>query len=903
MKIQKVNVLRGPNFWARFPVLEAWVDLGELKDRSSDEMPGFNERLMGWLPSLVEHRCSVGQRGGFFERLRRGTYLAHILEHVTIELQSLSGSDVGFGRARETNEPGVYKVAIEYQDEAHGQASLDAGHSLCLAAVRGDDFDVVATVQRLRCLFEENRLGPSTSAIVDAARRRGIPARRLNRGSLVQLGWGTKQRRVLAAETDRTSAIAESIAQDKELTRALLSRLGVPVPRGRAVTGAEDAWAAALEVGLPVVVKPQFGNHGRGVATDLSTRERVVAAYDAARAHGSDVIVETFAPGDDYRVLVVGGRVVAAAKREPAQVVGDGASCVRALVDAVNADPRRADGHAASLSRIDLDDETAIAVLAEQGHTTTSIPRAGERVLIRRNGNLSTGGTAKDVTERLHPEVVARSVEAARIVGLDIAGIDIVCRDIGRPLEEQAGAIVEVNAGPGLRMHLDPSVGTPRPVGQAIVDMMFPRGEIGRVPVVGVTGVNGKTTVTRFLGHLARESGHKVGMACTDGIYLGLRRLEAGDCAGPRSAEAVLAHPDVELAVLETARGGILRGGLGFDQCQVAVVTNIGDGDHLGLADVDTLDKLARVKRTLVEAVSAQGFAVLNALDPLVAAMAEHCPGEVIYFARDESSPVLAAHRAEGGRVVFEREGEVFIANGYASEGVLISIEDAPLTAGGRIGFQVENLLATAGAAWALGLDMDTVRAGMQSFASDTHMLPGRFNLMEIEGATVLVDYGHNSSALRALVEALGAFPHERRLAVYTAAGDRRDQDMIDQGRLLGQSFDAVYLFEDLYRRGRANGEIIGLIERGIASAGAERRTRVVERIEGARAATERALRAIQRGDLLVIQADVVDETMSFLRAVLESRLEHREVDLDAAIATAEGSLVKVGVRSDEGED
>ena len=501
MEFRKILALRGPNVWAKFPVLEAWVDLGDLKDSPSDELPGFNDRLKAWLPTLIEHRCSEGVRGGFFERLRRGTWQAHILEHVTIELQTLAGDDVSFGRARETSEDGVYKVAIEYLEEDLARACLAKGRELCLAAVHDRPFDVAAEVEALRSYAQKVRFGPSTGAIVEAARRRGIPIRRMTKDSMVMLGHGSRQRRIVASETDRTGAIAEAIAQDKDLTRELLRAVGVPVPEGRPVDDAEDAWAAAEELEGPVVVKPQFGNQGRGVATDLRTRDQVFAAFAAASEESSSIMVERFAPGADHRILVVGGKMVAASRREPAQVVGDGRSTIAELVAAVNRDPRRSDGHATALSKIALD-AIAKAVLSEQGYATESIPTAGARVLCRRNANLSTGGTAADVTDRVHPEVAARAIDAARVIGLDVAGVDIVALDVARPLEDQGGVIVEVNAGPGLRMHLEPSSGTPRAVGEAILDLMFPKGQDGRIPIASVTGVNGKTTTTRLIAHI-----------------------------------------------------------------------------------------------------------------------------------------------------------------------------------------------------------------------------------------------------------------------------------------------------------------------------------------------------------------------------------------------------------------
>lgn len=882
MEIRKVLTLRGPNVWANFPVLEAWVDLQELKDSPSHTIDGFNDRLMAWLPTMIEHRCGLGYRGGFFERLRTGTYMGHILEHVTLELSSLAGCEVGYGRARETSEEGVYKVAIEYLEEEFGKACLDAGFALCMAAVYDRPYDVAAEVKRLRSLYENVRLGPSTGSIVAAALARGIPARRLNRDSLVQLGYGSKQRRICAAETDRTSAIAETIAQDKELTRRLLSSIGVPVPEGRPVENAEDAWVAAEEIGVPVVVKPQYGNQGRGVATNLTTREQVVAAYAAARQEGRSIVVERYAPGADYRLLVVGDRVIAAARREPAQVIGDGVHTVKELVDIVNSDPRRGEDHATCLSKIPLD-EVSIAVLADQGYTVDSIPPAEAKVLIRRNANLSTGGAATDVTDEIHPEVAARAVDAAKMIGLDIAGVDMVSLDVSRPLEELRGVIVEVNAAPGLRMHLQPSSGTSRAVGEAIIATMFPEGQNGRIPICAVTGVNGKTTTTRFVSYLMASTGRKVGMTCTDGIYIDDRRVDKGDCSGPQSARSVLMNPSVDIAVLETARGGILRAGLGFDLCDVAVVTNIGEGDHLGLSDILTLEKLAQVKRCIVEAVRPDGYAVLNAEDPLVAAMAEKCPGKVTFFATQSDHEVVAQHRAAGGRAVLARDGQIVLCEG-AAETILTSLDQVPLTHGGRIGFQVENTLAAVAAAWCLGLPLDLLRDGIETFGADVKTVPGRFNLLEINGATVVIDYGHNASSLKALIATLDQFPHARRSVVYSAAGDRRDEDLIRQGELLGQAFDKVVLYEDHYLRGRASGEIMRLFREGVAKG---HRAREVQEIQGAVKSVETALAAVQPGELLVVQADVVDETVEYVFRQLAAGLPGRQVGLAEAVAMA----------------
>jgi cyanophycin synthetase len=871
MEFQKVLTLRGPNIWANFPVLETWVDLGRYNDACSSEIPGFNDRIKSWLPSLIEHRCSEGVRGGFFQRLERGTYPAHILEHLAIELQCLSGTDVGFGRARAIDDAaGLYRVIVEFEEEKLGHACLQAAREMLLAALNGQDYDIAAKLAELRLLSHEVRLGPSTRSIVEAARRRGIPVRRMNDQSLVQLGYGSRQRKIWTAETDHTSAIAEAIAKDKQLTRQALQTVGVPTPDGRTVTSAEDAWEAAQEIGVPVVVKPQDGNFGRGVATNLRTRDEIVKAYELARPEGSGVMVEKFAEGADFRLLIVGDKLVAAARREPAHVVGDGQHTIRQLVEIENQNPLRSDGHATPLSFLPLDG-LSLEVLASQGLAPESIPAAGQRVLIRRNANLSSGGTATDVTDFVHPEIAARAVDAAKAVGLDICGIDVVVRDISQPLENQGGVIVEVNAGPGLRMHLAPSSGTPRPVGEAIVDMMFGEGRTGRIPIVAVTGVNGKTTTTRLCAHIFRTIGRRVGMTNTEGIYFDGRRIESGDCSGPQSAQKVLANPLVDVAVLETARGGILRAGLGFDRCDVAVVTNIGAGDHLGVGGVNDLETLAKVKRVIVDVVPPHGSAVLNAADPLVAAMAEYCGGSVIYFALSPDHPLIQKHRAAGGHAVFVKRDFVVLAEGEV-EIPLAALAHVPLTHAGRIPFQVENVLAAAAAATALGVPRDAIRTALETFSPHLDGSPGRFNLLDVRGATVVVDYGHNTSALEAILGTLKNFPHSRRRALYSAAGDRRDCDLIELGQMLGDHFDEIILYEDRYVRGRTQGEIMRLMQQG-ASQG--KRVKHIEQIIGSIAAVERALATIEPGELLLLQPDEIDVTVDYLKQYLA---EHPEV-------------------------
>ncbi|MDZ4852687.1 MAG: cyanophycin synthetase [Pirellulaceae bacterium] len=881
MRILKVNKLRGPNIWANFPVLEAWVDLEEMQEISSDMIPGFNARLTSWLPSMIEHRCSVGERGGFFTRLTRGTYMAHILEHVAIELQTLAGVNVGYGKARASNVHGVYKVAVEYEDEQLGLACIDAGFELIQAAIQDSPYDIEAVVTKLRDLAHDVCLGPSTQAIVNAAKAQNIPWKRLNEGSLVQLGHGCKQRRICTAESDTTSAIAEAIAQDKDLTRKLLRAIGVPTPEGRPVESVEDACEAAEDIGFPVVLKPQYGNHGRGVATNLQNKEQVIAAYAAACEESQSIIVESHAPGDDYRLLVIGGKLVAVARREPAHVIGDGISTVQQLINIVNSDPRRSEGHSTVLSKISID-SVALGVLAEQGLSPDCVPAVERRVLIRRNANLSTGGTATDVTDLVHPDVARQAVEAARVIGLDIAGVDIVAQDITQPLQGQRAVVVEINAGPGLRMHIEPSVGKGRPVGESIVEMMFPDKSNGRIPIVGVTGVNGKTTTTRLIAHIIASTNKKVGMTCTDGIYVGGRRIDSGDCSGPQSARSVLMNPLVEAAVFETARGGILREGLGYDYCDVGVVTNIGEGDHLGIGDIETVEQLAKVKCCVVEAVAKTGHAVLKADDPWVSEMADKCRGGVAFFAIDGEHELLLKKRAEGGRVAFVRDNAVMLAEGQ-NEFPLLSLDRIPLTHHGRIDFQVENVLAATAACWTLGMPCEQIRIGLESFSAHMDKVPGRFNLVELNGATIIVDYGHNPSSLQAIVQAISHFPHARRTVIYSAAGDRRDIDMIRQGEILAGAFDRVVLYEDAYLRGREPGEITRLFRQGLDAGG---RVKEVFAVPGWKKAVDQALAMIQPGELVVMQADAIDETMQYLQQKLEHQSLGREIDFATAIGT-----------------
>ncbi|WP_313030705.1 cyanophycin synthetase [Massilia alkalitolerans] len=710
IKFLRVTHLRGPNIWTYRPVIEAWLDIGELEDFPSNTLPGFTERLTAWLPGLVEHRCGVGSRGGFLERLRDGTWAGHILEHIVLELQNMAGMKTGFGKTRSTGQRGVYKMAFRTRDEIVGRAALEAGHRLIMAAINDTPFDMAATVQGLTELVDRYCLGPSTAHIVDAATDRRIPSIRLTEGNLVQLGHGAAQRRIWTAETDRTSAIGEGIASDKDLTKTLLASCGVPVPEGALVRSAEEAWEEAQDIGLPVVVKPVDGNHGRGVTLNLMSEAEVTAAYAIAAEAGdsSAVLVERFIPGNEHRLLVVGREVVAAASGESLWVTGDGRQTVLQLCDSqINTDPRRGESEEHPLGRVNPHDSEIMLDLKRQGLTPDSRPQAGQKVLIQVNGNV-----ADDVTDLVHPSVAHAAALAARIVGLDIAGIDLVCEDISRPLEEQRGAIIEVNSSPGLLAHIKPASGQPRNVGKAIVDHLFAQEETGRIPVVGVTGTLGTSLIARLVGCLVHITGKHVGVANGEGLYLDARQVSNRDSTGFEAGQRLLINRTVQTAVFESNARSILSAGLPYDRCLVGIVT-----DMEGLADVaefhiNDQDALRNVIRSQVDVVLSEGTAVLNAANEQVAALAELSDGRVIFYALDENNPTVANHRAQGERVVFVRDNRIVLAEGFDTEDVLLDLARIPPATVKH----PDSVLAAVAAAWALGVPSDLICGGLRAF-------------------------------------------------------------------------------------------------------------------------------------------------------------------------------------------
>jgi cyanophycin synthetase len=709
MEFLKILSLRGPNIWASRPVLEVWLDIGVLEDAPFQTIPGFYERLTDWLPSLVEPRCGMAERGGFLQQLREGTWSGHILEHVTIELQNLAGMQTGFGKTLGTPVRGVYKVMVPSRNEQVSRAALHAARDLILAAMNNQPYDVAATLTKLHVLVDTLCLGPSTACIVDAATDRCIPSIRLTEGNLVQLGYGARQHRIWTAESDRVSAIAESISKDKTLTKTFLQAYGVPVPVGRIVTSPEDAWKAAEEIGVPVVVKPSDGNHGCGVSTELMTREEVETAYAFAIEQGREVIVERFIRGNEHRLLMVGGRLVAAIRGESVSLLADGCSSIRKLIaEQINTDPRRGIGEDFPLSLVDLDDdEASLFEICRQGYTPDSIPSSGSQVWIQRNGNMMD-----DVTDLVHPEVVSLVAFAVHLIGLDIAGVDLVAEDISRPLAEQDGAIIEINAGPGLLMHLKPGSGQPRPVGRAIVDSLFSDHEDGRIPVIGICGTHGKAQVARIVAGLLKLAGLHVGIASRDGLSFDKRVVDKNDCANRTSAQKVLINRSVEAAVLENSVEMILSEGLGYDRCQVGIVTNIEPARHFGRYFLETDEQVCNVLRTQIDVVLREGVAVLNGSDPLVVELARHCAGAVIFFAATDPLPAVTEHLNLGGRAVLVRDGGIVLSQG-GMDRVVLMFAEMPMASKGCNQAQLENILAAVAATWALGVSMEIIRAGI----------------------------------------------------------------------------------------------------------------------------------------------------------------------------------------------
>ncbi len=816
MKIESIKSIPGPNVYTDEPVLVATLDLEDLADTASDEIDGFVDRLLALLPGLHEHHCSPGHPGGFVERLRRGTYMGHIVEHIALELSGHAGIEVGFGKTRYAGTPGRYNVVVEYKAEHAMKHLVRAAVEIVEAVRNGVPFDLEACFRTAHEIIEDTELGPSTLAIVEAARKRNIPVRRLNDASLIQLGYGRYRRLIEATVTNHTNMIAVDIAQDKALTKALLGEASIPVPHGTVVRSAEEAVSALGELSPPLVVKPLDGNQGKGVSMELRTEEDIRRAFETASRFCDQVLVEEQLMGQDYRVLVVNGTMVAAAERRPAHVTGDGKHTVQELIELTNLDPRRGEGHRKCLTRINVDDVTTACLLAA-GKCLESVPATGEIVVLRDNANLSTGGTATDVTDIVHPEVRSLCERAARLIGLDVCGIDLVMPDISKA-PAPGGGIVELNAAPGIRMHQSPSCGTPRDVGGAIVDMLYPPGVPSRIPIIAITGTNGKTTTARLIRHIMASRGLTVGMTSTDGIYIGDQRIATGDMSGPRSARSVLSDPAVDIAVLETARGGIVRNGLGYDEADIGIITNI-EPDHIGQDGIESVDDLVHIKALVAEHVRDGGALVLNADNRHAAGMVKrrrvHAHRKtVIYYSMDADNPIVFDHIVSGGTAVTAVDGWIVLHRGPASSEAVVEIGTLPFALCGIAEFHVANCMAAVAAAVAHGVPTDRIAEAVRTFSPADN--PGRTNLFRIGEGYVMVDYGHNPDSFNALVRMANRFNGRKVTGVVAVPGDRADSVVEEAAACLAGNFDRIILKEDGDLRGRASGEVALMLYRTI---------------------------------------------------------------------------------------
>lgn len=858
MKIREIRAMRGPNYWSirRHKLIVMKLDLMEMEELPTNKISGFAERLEAMFPTMYAHECSEGCPGGFFKRVKEGTWMGHVVEHIALEIQTLAGMDVGFGRTRSTSEHGVYNVVFTYMEEKAGLYAARAAVRITEALAANENYNLEEDLQNMREIREDERLGPSTGSIVEEAQARGIPWIRLNRHSLVMLGYGVNQKRIQATVTSNTSSIAVEIACDKEDTKNLLEAANIPVPKGKIIYDEEDLTRAIEYINYPVVIKPINGNHGRGATINIRNWEDAKEALAVAKKISRGVICEKYITGFDHRVLVIDYKFVAAAKRTPAQVIGDGVLSIQQLIDEVNKDPRRGYGHEKVLTSIKVDEMT-LAILEEKGLKLDSVLKKDEIIYLKSTANISTGGTATDITDLVHPHNVFMAERIARIVGLDICGIDIMTDDISEPVEATGGAILEVNAAPGFRMHLAPTDGLPRNVAEPVIDMLFPPGSNIRIPIIAVTGTNGKTTTTRLIAHMAKTAGHKVGFTTTDGIYIQNIMMQRGDCTGPASTEFVLKDPTVDFAVLECARGGILRAGLGFGQCDIGVVTNIA-ADHLGLKDINTLEDMARVKSIVVEAVMPSGYALLNADDENVSNMAKGVNCKIAYFSMDEKNPLVKMHCEKGGLAAIAENGYITICKGNWKIRVE-KIVNIPLTFRGKAIFMIQNILPAVLSGFIRNFKIEDIRLALETFIPSPVQTPGRMNMFEFKKFNVMVDYAHNPAGFQAIGRFLEKIDAKPKIGIIAGVGDRRDEDIILLGTLAAKMFDEVVIRQDRNLRGRSENEIIDLMLKGIHSIDENKKIKV---IPSEPEAIDYAFKNAKKGSFIVICSDVVPDAL-----------------------------------------
>jgi len=817
MKIVEIKVLKGPNYWSvrRTKLIQMKLDLEEMEQRPTNSIDGFRQRLEAMFPTMIEHRCSVGTRGGFFERVEEGTWMGHVIEHIALEIQTLAGMDVGFGRTRTANEKeGVYYVCFTYMEEDAGVYAARAAVRIAQALTDNTVYDLNEDIQKLREIREDTRLGPSTGCIVDEAAKRNIPYIRLNKQSLVQLGYGVYQKRIRATIASTTSNIAVDIACDKEETKLLLEAAEIPVPRGTVIRTEAGLDEAIQKFGYPLVLKPIDGNHGKGNTTNITNREQAIKAFEAAKQYGRNVIVERFITGYDFRCLVINNKFICAALRTPASVVGDGVHNIQWLIDETNKDPRRGYGHEKVLTQITIDQFTQ-KMLDDANITLETIPAKGERVLLKPTANLSTGGTSTDVTDEVHPTNVFMFERIAKIIGLDICGIDVMATDLRTPVNENGGAILEVNAAPGFRMHIEPAEGLARNVAEPVIDMLFPKGSVGRIPIIAVTGTNGKTTTTRLTAHIAKSAGKKVGYTTSDGVYIQNQLMMKGDCTGPISSTFVLKDPTVDFAVLECARGGILKSGLAFQNCDIGIVTNVA-ADHIGLGGIYTVEQMAKVKAVVPETVFPHGFAILNAEDDLVYAMKNDLKCNIGLFSMDENNLRIKEHCAAGGLAAVYENGFVTIMKGNWKIRVMAA-KDIPLTYEGKAVHNIANCLPAVLATYLYrDITIDDIKLGLQTFMPGEALTPGRLNFFHFKNITFLADFAHNPHGLKLLCDFVSKLDYKTKIGVISGTGDRRDEDIMELGEISAQYFDQIIIRCDKNLRGRTADEIISLLKQGI---------------------------------------------------------------------------------------
>jgi cyanophycin synthetase len=867
MKIENIQVLRGPNIWSanRKKLIQMRLDLQEMEHLPTNKIPGFYERMKALMPSLYEHRCSPGVEGGFFQRVEAGTWMGHVIEHIALEIQTLAGMDTGFGRTRETKSPGVYNVVFSYIEEKVGVFAAESSVRIAEALAKDTPYDLDADIQQMREIREATRLGPSTGSIVEEAIARDIPWIRLNKQSLVQLGYGKNQVRFRATMTERTSSIAVDIASNKEETKRMLLEQAIPVAKGTTVSSIDEVNRAIHDIGYPLVFKPLNGNHGRGITTNVRTPEDAFAAYEHAAKVSTKVIVERFVQGFDFRVLVIDNKMVAAALRDPAHVKGDGHSTIQQLIDRENMDPRRGFGHENVLTLIAVDRDTR-DILDKKGYTLDTVPAAGEKVFLKSTANLSTGGTSVDVTDQVHPQNVFICERISKIIGLDICGIDIMAKNLTEPLTDTGGVVLEVNAAPGFRMHVAPSEGLPRNVAGHVLDMLYPAGTPSHIPIIAVTGTNGKTTTTRLIAHIVKNNGFRVGFTTSDGIYVQNNMLQKGDTTGPMSTEFILKDPTVEFAVLETARGGILRSGLGFGKCDIGVITNIQE-DHLGISDIHTLDDLTRVKSVVINSVKKDGWGVLNADNEYCVRIGKKADCNVAYFSRNENNPVIKAHCKKGGTACIAENGFITIKKGDWKIRVQ-RIALVPLTFGGTVPFMIENVLAATLAAFLWGFKTEDIKISLETFIPSAAQTPGRMNIFNFRDFRFMVDFAHNPDGYNGVKEFLKTIDSPYKIGLVAGTGDRRDEDMRELGRLSAQMFDFILLRQEDHLRGRTRENILGLMIEGIKEVDPDKPFEIT-RLAGEEAISY-AMSKATPGAFVVTLSDAVKNSVAIAQMLLE---------------------------------